>query len=91
MSLLLLVLLLPVQVRYFQRLPENLKRLQAVAARMAKSGLVSWAALVGMSASEGMWATLPTTNQRPKWPRSPSLNIQVASQGVRVFLILPYV
>jgi hypothetical protein len=30
-----------IQVRYFQRLPENLKRLKAVAARMAKSGLVS--------------------------------------------------
>lgn len=28
------------QVRYFERLPENLKRLKAVAARMAKSGLV---------------------------------------------------
>lgn len=49
---LLLVLLLLVQVRYFQRLPENLKRLQAVAARMAKSGLVSgqhgWAVWVGV-------------------------------------------
>lgn len=33
------------QVRYFQRLPENLKRLKAVAARMAKSGLVSLPAL----------------------------------------------
>ena len=29
------------QVRYFQRLPENLRKLKAVAARMAKSGLVS--------------------------------------------------
>lgn len=29
------------QVRYFQRLPESVKKLRAVAARMAKIGLVS--------------------------------------------------